>query len=131
MGEVGAATTPDINSMHWNPAKYIFIDGDYGVTISYTPWMRKLIHDINLAYVSGYYKFDKQQAIAASLRYFTLGEIQFTGMTPDENLVLFLLLSLLLMLLIIDYLVIIFLLLLLLDIFILISRGCYCGDRTC
>jgi hypothetical protein len=86
MGEVGAATTPDINSMHWNPAKYIFIDGDYGVTISYTPWMRKLIHDINLAYVSGYYKFDKQQAIAASLRYFTLGEIQFTGMTPDENL---------------------------------------------
>ncbi|MDI3479594.1 MAG: hypothetical protein PWQ14_740 [Rikenellaceae bacterium] len=86
MGEVGAATPPDINSMHWNPAKYIFIDGDYGVTISYTPWMRKLINDINLAYVSGYYKFDKNQAIAASLRYFTLGEIQFVGMTPDENL---------------------------------------------
>ena len=85
MGEVGAATPPDINSMHWNPAKYIFIDGDYGVTISYTPWMRKLINDINLAYVSGYYKFDKNQAIAGSLRYFTLGEIQFVGMTPDEN----------------------------------------------
>ena len=71
--------------MHWNPAKYIFIDGDYGVTISYTPWMRKLINDINLAYVMVIINLIKS-SYSWLITIFTLGEIQFVGMTPDENL---------------------------------------------
>lgn len=78
MGDVGAATSPDINSMHWNPAKYAFIENDGGVSISYSPWLRNLVGDIDLAYVSGYKRIDRQQVIAASLLYFSLGEIQFT-----------------------------------------------------
>ncbi len=78
MGDVGAATTPDINSMHWNPAKYAFIENDGGVSISYSPWLRNLVGDINLAYVSGYKRIDRESVIAASLLYFSLGEINFT-----------------------------------------------------
>ena len=75
MGDIGAATTPDVNSQFWNPAKYVFMESDAGVSISYTPWLRKLVSDIDLAYVSGYWKLDKQQAFSASLRYFSLGNI--------------------------------------------------------
>ena len=75
MGDIGVATTPDVNSQYWNPAKYVFMESDAGVSISYTPWLRKLVTDINLAYLSGYWKFDKQQALSASLRYFSLGNI--------------------------------------------------------
>ncbi len=82
MGDVGVATTPDINSQHWNPAKYAFIDGSMGVSLSVTPWLRKLVDDINLFYVSGYYKLDDMQAVSGSLRYFSLGEITFTN---EEN----------------------------------------------
>jgi hypothetical protein len=78
MGETGVATSPDANSMHWNPAKYAFIDQQAGVSTSYTPWLRQLVDDINLAYLSGYYKLSKDQTIAASLRYFSLGTITFT-----------------------------------------------------
>jgi hypothetical protein len=78
MGDVGAATTPDNNSMHWNPAKYIFAENEAGVAVSYTPWLRNLVNDIDLATLAGYYKIDRQQAIAASLVYFSLGDIQFT-----------------------------------------------------
>lgn len=78
MGDVGAATTPDINSMHWNVAKYAFIKEDAGIGLSYTPWLRNLVSDINLAYLTGYKRIDRQQVIAASLRYFALGEIIFT-----------------------------------------------------
>ena len=56
MGEAGVATSPDANSMHWNPAKYAFIENDFGFGISYSPWLRKLVNDINLAYVSGFYR---------------------------------------------------------------------------
>lgn len=77
MGDVGVATSPDINSMHWNPAKYAFIDNDAGFSISYSPWLRNLVNDINLAYLSFYKRIDKQQVIAASLLYFSLGEINF------------------------------------------------------
>lgn len=77
MGDVGAATSPDINSMHWNPAKYAFIDNDGGVAISYSPWLRNLVGDIDLAYLSAYKRVDRQQVIAASLLYFSLGEIDF------------------------------------------------------
>ena len=78
MGDAGVATTPDANSMHWNPAKYSFIENEMGVSISYTPWLNKLVDDINLAYVSGYMKVDERQTIAMSLLYFSLGVITFT-----------------------------------------------------
>ncbi len=77
MGDVGVATSPDANSMHWNPAKFAMIDGKYGVAASYTPWLRELVEDMSLAYLTGYYRLDKNQVIASSLRYFTLGEIIF------------------------------------------------------
>lgn len=78
MGDVGAATTPDINSLHWNSAKYALIDSDFGLSLSYTPWLRHLIDDIDLVYLSGFGRIDDQQVIAGSLRYFSLGEIIFT-----------------------------------------------------
>lgn len=77
LGDAGVATTPDVNSMHWNPAKYSFIKNDVGVSISYTPWLRQLVSDMNLAYVSGYKRFNKENVISASLLYFDLGSIQF------------------------------------------------------
>lgn len=75
MGDIGAATTPDVNSQYWNPAKYVFMESDAGVSVSYTPWLRKLVTDIDLAYLAGYWKFDQRQALSASLRYFSLGDI--------------------------------------------------------
>jgi hypothetical protein len=78
MGDGGVATSPDANAMHYNPAKYAFIDDKMGFAISYTPWLRNLVNDINLAYVSYYMKIGDMQAVAFSLRYFSLGEIQFT-----------------------------------------------------
>lgn len=78
MGDAGVATAPDINSQHWNPAKYVFMEGQGGAALSYTPWLRRLIPDINLAYLVGYKKLDGLQAISASLRYFSLGNIVFT-----------------------------------------------------
>ena len=81
MGDVGAATTPDVNSQHWNIAKYAFIEKDGGFAISYTPWLRNLIPDINLAYLSGYYRLGDKQVVSGSLRYFSLGNIVFTDLT--------------------------------------------------
>lgn len=78
MGDAGAATSPDVYSMHWNPAKYAFIDGDGGVGISYSPWLRKLVPDINLAYLTGYKRLDSRQVIAGSLLYSSLGEVPLT-----------------------------------------------------
>lgn len=78
MGDAGVASTPDAASMHWNPSKYAFIESDYGFSMSYSPWLRKLVNDINLAYVTGYYRLDERQTIAASLLYFSLGYITFT-----------------------------------------------------
>lgn len=79
IGDAGVASTPDENSMHWNPAKYAFITKDLGVAVNYSPWLHKLVPDINLAYLTGYMRLDKNQVIAASLRYFSLGNIQFTN----------------------------------------------------
>lgn len=78
MGDVGAATEPDEHSQFWNPAKYAFAYNRGGVAVSYTPWLRKLVSGINLAYASGYWKFgyDEQQAVSASMRYFSLGEVE-------------------------------------------------------
>ena len=79
LGDAGVATSPDINSQHWNPAKYAFIGSEGGVAISYTPWLRKLIGDINLAYLAGFKRFGDKQVVSASLRYFSLGNIVFTN----------------------------------------------------
>ena len=80
MGDIGAATTPDVHSQYWNPAKYAFHYSKAGVSLSYTPWLRKIVNDVALAYVSGFYKLgdSDQQAIGTSLRYFSLGEIAMT-----------------------------------------------------
>lgn len=80
MGDVGGATTPDINSQHWNAAKYPFIeDRQYGVAFSFTPWLKNLANDISLSYLTGYYTINKYQSISASLLYFSLGQIIFTN----------------------------------------------------
>jgi hypothetical protein len=77
MGDAGVATSPDVNSQHWNPAKYAFAESEMGVGLSYTPWLRNLVPDINLAYLVGYKKLDDRQTISSSLRYFSLGNITF------------------------------------------------------
>ena len=78
MGEAGAATPADVNSIHWNGSKLAFAEKSTGIGISYTPWLRQLVPDISLSYVSGYHKISKTSAIGASLRYFSLGNITFT-----------------------------------------------------
>ena len=78
MGDVGVASEPDVNSQYWNSAKYPFMESNGGVALSYTPWLRKLINDINLAYLAGFYKIDDKQVISGALRYFSLGQIIFT-----------------------------------------------------
>lgn len=83
MGDVGAATDPDVVSQYWNPAKYPFNISRAGVAINYTPWLRQLVSDIDLAYVAGYYRIGDYSAVSASLRYFSLGEVQISN---DENL---------------------------------------------
>ena len=77
MGDVGVATSPDVNSLHWNPAKYAFIETNGSVALSYSPWLRRLVNDMNLLYLTGYKRIDKVQVIAASLRYFDMGDIDF------------------------------------------------------
>lgn len=84
LGDGGVSTSPDANSQHWNPAKYPFIEHDYGFSMSYSPWLKSLIDDINLGYLAGYYKLNKLSVVSASLRYFTLGEIQFTDKVGND-----------------------------------------------
>jgi len=84
MGDVGVATTPDGYSQHWNSSKLAFIKQSMGASISYTPWLKKLVDDINLAYVSGYYRLDENQTIGAGLRYFSMGSITFTNDIGNE-----------------------------------------------
>ncbi len=75
IGDVGAATEPDVNSQAWNPAKYPFCISRAGLSINYTPWLRSIVNDINLAYMSGYYRLGDYQALSASVRYFSLGSV--------------------------------------------------------
>lgn len=75
IGDVGAATDPDVNSQAWNPAKYPFCISRAGVAINYTPWLRSIVNDINLAYMAGYYRIGDYQAISTSVRYFSLGSV--------------------------------------------------------
>jgi hypothetical protein len=81
LGDAGVSDEPDAFSMHYNPAKYAFIKKDMGVGISYSPWLKGLTNDINLAYLSAFKRIDKNSVVATSLRYFNLGDINFT----DEN----------------------------------------------
>mgnify|MGYP001435951024 FL=1 len=83
MGDVGVATSPDANSIHWNPAKLAFTDENMGASISYVPWLRALVPDINLSYITGYRKLKNNQAVGLEMRYFTLGDITFTNITGD------------------------------------------------
>jgi len=83
LGDCGVASSADANSMHWNPAKYVFADKDFGLSMSYTPWLRQLVPDISLSYLAGYKKIGKMAAVAGSLRYFTLGSIQFTDVNGN------------------------------------------------
>ena len=75
MGDIGAATDPDVNSQAWNPAKYPFCISRAGIAVNYTPWLRKIVNDIDLAYVAGYMRLGDYTALSSSLRYFSLGEV--------------------------------------------------------
>ena len=75
MGDVGAATDPDVNSQAWNIAKYPFCISRAGIALNYTPWLRQLVNDIDLAYVAGYYRVGDNLSLSGSLRYFSLGEV--------------------------------------------------------
>ncbi len=85
MGDVGAALSPDANSTYWNAAKLALIDKKYGFSLSYTPWLGKIINDMSISYLSGYYKITREQAVAVSLRYFDLGDIFFTDEFGVDN----------------------------------------------
>lgn len=81
MGDAGVALSPDGYAQHWNSSKLAFIENSAGATLSYTPWLKKLVDDMSLAYLTGYYRLDKLQTIGAGLRYFSMGNIVFT----DDN----------------------------------------------
>lgn len=77
MGDVGAASKPDANSIHWNAAKLSFMEKQAGMTFTYTPWLREIVSDIKLMYLSAYYRLDERNTLGASLTYFSLGTIDF------------------------------------------------------
>lgn len=85
MGDVGAATDPDAMSQYWNPAKYPFNISRAGVSLNYTPWLRQLVSDMNLAYLAGYYRIGDYSAVSASLRYFSLGEVMTSSGVDAAN----------------------------------------------
>lgn len=78
LGDAGVSTSADENSIHWNPAKLAFVEQDAGASITFSPWLRNLVGDISLSYLSGYYKLNRISTIGTSLRYFSLGTINFT-----------------------------------------------------
>jgi hypothetical protein len=78
MGDVGVAISPDANTIHWNPAKLAFMKNDFGASLTYTPWLRNIVRDINLSYLAGYKRINDRSGVGVSLRYFSLGDITFT-----------------------------------------------------
>lgn len=87
MGDAGVATSPDANSAYWNAAKLAFIDKGSGGSLSYTPWLGKIINDMKVIYLSGFYKINRESAVGASMKYFDLGEVQFNqGPDPADLL---------------------------------------------
>ena len=85
MGDVGAATDPDVNSQYWNPAKYPFAISRAGVALNFTPWLRQLVNDINLGYIAGYYRIGDYSAVSGSFRYFSLGEVSTDADVSNDN----------------------------------------------
>lgn len=85
MGDVGAATDPDVTAQYWNPAKYPFCISRAAVSLNYTPWLRQLVNDMDLAYLVGYYRIGDYSAVSASLRYFSLGEVQLSGNIAGDD----------------------------------------------
>lgn len=79
MGEAGVAVSSDANAIHWNPSKLAFTQGNGSISLSYSPWLQRLVPDINLAYLSGYYRLDDRNVVGGSLRYFSLGDIALTN----------------------------------------------------
>ena len=87
LGDAGVATDPDVVSQYWNPAKYPFTISRAGVALNYTPWLRQLVSDMDLAYLAGYYRIGDYSAVSASLRYFSLGEVfPSTGESGGDNM---------------------------------------------
>lgn len=84
MGEAGVAVQPDANAMGINPSKLAFLDKKYGFSISYSPWLKNLVPDISLSYLSGFYKPDEKTTLGAALRYFNLGELQLTDINQQD-----------------------------------------------
>lgn len=85
LGDVGAATDPDVNSQYWNPAKYPFTISRAGVALNFTPWLRQIVNDIDLGYLAGYYRIGDYSAVSGSLRYFSLGEVSTSeNMSADD-----------------------------------------------
>ena len=85
MGDAGGAISPDANSIHWNPAKLAFLETEFGLSISYTPWLGNIIKDMSISYLSLYYKITREQAVGFSMRYFDLGDIFFTDDIGNPN----------------------------------------------
>jgi hypothetical protein len=85
LGDAGVATSPDANSAYWNAAKLAFIDKGYGGSLSYSPWLSKIINDMKLVYLTGFYKISRKRTFAASLKYFDLGKVDFRTITNDPN----------------------------------------------
>lgn len=85
MGDAGVATDPDVVSQYWNPAKYPFTISRAGFSLNYTPWLRQLVSDMDLAYLAGYYRIGDYSAVSASLRYFSLGEVYTSMGESDDN----------------------------------------------
>ena len=85
MGDVGAATDPDVNSQYWNPAKYPFTISRAGVSLNYTPWLRELVNDMYLANLAGYYRIGDYSAVSGSLRYFNMGEVMMNSSQSGSN----------------------------------------------
>ncbi|WEK19589.1 MAG: type IX secretion system outer membrane channel protein PorV [Candidatus Pedobacter colombiensis] len=84
MGDVGVAVQPDGNAMVINPSKLAFLDKKYGFAVSYSPWLKSLVPDVSLTYISGFYKPNEKTTIGGSLRYFNLGEIQLTDINQQD-----------------------------------------------
>lgn len=85
MGDVGAATDPDVNSQYWNPAKYPFTISRAGISLNYTPWLRELVNDMYLANLAGYYRIGDYSAVSGSLRYFNMGEVMMSSSQSGSN----------------------------------------------
>ncbi|MBL7846428.1 MAG: type IX secretion system outer membrane channel protein PorV [Cyclobacteriaceae bacterium] len=85
LGDAGVASSADANSAYWNSAKLVFVEKDFGFSASYTPWLGKIVNDMYIFYLSGFYKIDRRQAVAFSMKYFDLGEVQFNhGPNPQD-----------------------------------------------